>query len=203
VFPAPGWGDIIPSFPYTNSSRGTSIYPGMNTTDDGLDILMAGCEVIFLPIEPPTTTTTAPARPTTSPPTTVPVPPTTAAGTTTTLPGVTTTTPGTTTTTTPPTTSPPTTAPPSELPSQPVDPPGGAETTPPLDGAVVDPGDEVEDLGPLTPSERDQLEGELDPESGLAGTGHDDTELVAIGLVVFLAGIGLTALAGWRRRTST
>jgi hypothetical protein len=55
---------------------------------------------------------------------------------------------------------------------------------------VVDPGDEVEHLGPLTPSEGDQLEGELDPQTGLPTTGHDDAGVAALGLAVFLAGIG-------------
>jgi LPXTG-motif cell wall-anchored protein len=52
----------------------------------------------------------------------------------------------------------------------------------------------------VPPPEREQQESELDPESGLATTGNDDVGAVALGLVVFLTGLGLIALAGWRRR---
>jgi LPXTG-motif cell wall-anchored protein len=68
---------------------------------------------------------------------------------------------------------------------------------------VVDPGDQVVDVGPLSTSEREQLESDLDPAAALPATGHDDVGPAALGLAVFLTGVGLTALAGWRRRTST
>ena len=211
IFPEPDWGDIIPSLEYTNSSGGTSIYPGLNATADGLAILEAGCEVIFeQPKEPPTTTVPPTSTPTTfSSTTTAPpatgttVPSETTAPSESTVPGESTvpaetTVPGE-TTTTPPTPAPPTTAPPSEIPPQPVDPPGGAEIVPPEDAAVVDPGDQVKDLGPVPPSEREEQESELDPQTGLATTGHNDAGAAALGLGVFLTGLGLIALVGWRR----
>jgi hypothetical protein len=101
VYPEPGWGDIIPSFPYTNDHGGTSIYPGLHWDSDGQAVWNGGCLVV--PTEPPPepiTTTTEPEVTTTtsgSGSTTT----TTNAGSTTTQPGgSTTTTSGSTTTTT-------------------------------------------------------------------------------------------------------
>jgi LPXTG-motif cell wall-anchored protein len=66
---------------------------------------------------------------------------------------------------------------------------------------VVDPGDQVMDLGPVSPSEREQQESELDPVTGLPTTGHNDRGAAAVGFAIFAAGVGLTALGSWRRRT--
>jgi hypothetical protein len=82
------WGDIIPSFEYTNDHGGTSVYPGMNNTGHGGEILEAGCLVDL--VEPPestttTTTTTVPPE-VTSPTTPAPTTPTTPAPTTPTTP---------------------------------------------------------------------------------------------------------------------
>jgi hypothetical protein len=101
VYPGEDWGDIIPPFSYTNSSGGTSTYPGSNWTSDGQAIFEAGCEVIL--VEPPEeTTTTGPATTSTEPATTTTTEPATTttepATTTTTEPGTTTTEPATTTT---------------------------------------------------------------------------------------------------------
>ncbi len=45
VYPEQDWGDIIPSFPYTNDHGGTSIYPGLHWTTDGQAIWNGGCLV--------------------------------------------------------------------------------------------------------------------------------------------------------------
>ena len=58
IFPAPGWGDIIPAFNIPPNSFG-----GLNNTAQGLAILENDCKV-------PTPPTTAP--PTTAPPETAP-----------------------------------------------------------------------------------------------------------------------------------
>ena len=102
VYPEPGWGDIIPSFEYTNDHGGTSVYPGLHWDTDGQAVWNGGCLVV--PTEPPpepiTTTTEPEVTTTTSGSTTT----TTAGSTTTTTSGSTTTTSGSTTSTSGPTT---------------------------------------------------------------------------------------------------
>lgn len=73
VYPAAGWGDIIPPFPYANASGGTSIFPGVNWTQYGEAVWNAGCDVTLVepgPEEPSTTlpvpTTTVPKESTTT-----------------------------------------------------------------------------------------------------------------------------------------
>jgi len=112
VYPAAGWGDIIPPFPYANASGGTSIFPGLNWTQYGEAVWNAGCDVTLVepgPEEPSTTlpvpTTTVPKESTTTtePSTTTTTSPTTTTSeqTTTTLGTSTTTSSSSTTTTTP------------------------------------------------------------------------------------------------------
>jgi LPXTG-motif cell wall-anchored protein len=74
---------------------------------------------------------------------------------------------------------------------------------PPEDAVVVDPGDEVTDLGPVPPSEREEQEAEVDSENQLAGTGSDDTALAITGALVVLIGASLVALTIRRRRVSS
>ena len=219
VFPTPNWGDIIPPFSYENASGGTSQYPGMNWTHNGQAIFDGGCNVVL--VEPPpeetttttlpqTTTTTRPETTTTLPETTTTLPETTTTlpettttlpETTTTLPETTTTLPQTTTTlpgsttTLPPT---PTTAPPGVVPPGPTDPGGGVEIVPPTEAEVVDPGNEVVDLGQLTPPERVELESELDAD--LAYTGQNLVLVVGLGLVLVVAGLGFVLGTRSRRR---
>ena len=38
VFPAPGWGDIIPPFDYTSSGEGVARYPGLNWNTKGIAV---------------------------------------------------------------------------------------------------------------------------------------------------------------------
>ena len=195
IYPQQGWGDIIPSFSYTNDHGGTSIYPGLNWSTDGQAIWNGGCLVDPTPPEPPETTTTNPEVTTTTSGST-----TTHPGSTTTHPGGSTTTtsgstttssgpsssttshPGESTTTTLPPTTTPTTAPPSELPPPVTDPGEGVETMPPTEAVVVDPNGVVVDLGMLSVSERMSLEAQVDastpptttttrPPAPLAGTG--------------------------------
>ncbi len=96
VYPEPGWGDIIPSFQYTNDHGGTSTYPGLHWDTDGQAVWNGGCLVVPTepPPEPEVTTTTSGATTTTSGSTT-----TTHGSTTTTTSGSTTTTHGSTTST--------------------------------------------------------------------------------------------------------
>jgi LPXTG-motif cell wall-anchored protein len=213
------WGDIIPVFTYSDGT----VFPGLNWDSEGMAVLDAGCQVDLTPIEPPeSTTTTLPATTTTLPPattTTTTVAPTT----TTTSPSGPTSTvaptslPSTTTTSTipvaptapitptPTTTVPgapttsivaPTVAPPSEVPPPVVDPPNGAEIVPPTEAKVIDPGGQVVDLGPLTPTERVTLEAELD---ALAATGTNSVLSVGAGIVVIGTG-GLLLYLSRRRR---
>jgi hypothetical protein len=203
VYPEAGWGDIIPSFPYTNDHGGTSIYPGLHWDTDGQAIWSGGCLVV--PTEPPPepiTTTTQPEVTTT-----------TTSGSTTTTSGSTTT-PSTThpvastTTTLPPTTT-PTTAPPSELPSPITDPGVGIEIMPPTGAVVVDPGPVVVNLGMLSVSQRESLETEVDtsapptttttqPAAPLAHTGQNLTGMAVTALSLILAGAALLFMGSRR-----
>lgn len=217
VYPEPGWGDIIPSFQYTNDHGGTSTYPGLHWDTDGQAVWNGGCLVVPTepPPEPEVTTTTSGATTTTSGSTT-----TTTSGSTTTTHGSTTSTSsstttssspssttapthpgGGTTTTLPPTTT-PTTAPPSELPPPITDPGGGVEIVPPAEAVVVDPGHVVVDLGMLSESQRTSLEAEVDtttpptttttqPTAPLASTGPNVTGMLLTALALILAGASL------------
>ena len=216
VYPEPGWGDIIPSFQYTNDHGGTSTYPGLHWDTDGQAVWNGGCLVVPTepPPEPEVTTTTSGATTTTSGSTT-----TTHGSTTTTTSGSTTTTHGSTTstssstttssspssttapthpgegttTTLPPTTT-PTTAPPSELPPPITDPGGGVEIVPPAEAVVVDPGHVVVDLGMLSESQRTSLEAEVDTTTPpTTTTTQPIAPLASTGLNV--TGMLLTALA--------
>jgi LPXTG-motif cell wall-anchored protein len=79
---------------------------------------------------------------------------------------------------------------------------------PPTDAVVIDPGDQVVDLGPLDEQERIRLEAEVDPpgapQAGFGGAstspGPSVSWLTAAGVLVVLAGGGTFAL--WRRRRS-
>jgi hypothetical protein len=218
LYPADGWGDIIPSFDY---SGGT--FPGVNWPA-GEDILDAGCKVHFIP-EPPdtTTTTTAAETTTTSSPTTATTTPegttttspesattppvetgTTAGGSETvppTIPGETSV-PGATTTTSPATsntTTPPTTAPASQVPPGPTLTPGGELTTEVL-ALVITPGNRRVVLGRLNPEQRAVLrEVLLRLLRRLAGTGSDNTGVVVLGFVAVFAGSALAIVATRRR----
>jgi len=222
VYPEPGWGDIIPSFPYTNDQGGTSIYPGLHWDTDGQAVWNGGCLVVPTepPPEPEVTTTTSGATTTTSGSTT-----TTTSGSTTTTSGSTTTTSGSTTTThgsttstssstttssssssttapthpgggttttLPPTTT-PTTAPPSELPPPIADPGNGVEIVPPAEAVVVDPGHVVVDLGMLSESQRTSLEAEVDTTAPPTTTTTQPTAPLA-GTGLNVRGMLLTAL---------
>jgi hypothetical protein len=93
-------------------------------------------------------------------------------------------------------------------------PPPGVETTPPVEAVVVDPGPKTVDLGPLSPSEREALESELDaqstpvpsgaPQAGYGGAssspGPSEAWLTAGGILLLLGG-GATFTV-WRRRRS-
>lgn len=215
VYPEAGWGDIIPSFQYTNDHGGTSTYPGLHWDTDGQAVWNGGCLVVPTepPPEPEVTTTTSGATTTTSGSTT-----TTTSGSTTTTNGSTTSTSssattssspssttapthpgGGTTTTLPPTTT-PTTAPPSELPPPITDPGGGVEIVPPAEAVVVDPGHVVVDLGMLSDSQRTSLEAAVDtttpptttqPVAPLASTGLNVTGMLLTALGLILAGVSL------------
>jgi hypothetical protein len=222
VFPAEDWGDIIPPFLYTNDSGGTSQYPGLNWTHDGVAIYEGGCRVHLIERPPDeTTTTTVPQTTTTTVPqtttttvqvttTTVPVTTTTTLpvtttttrpGSTTSLPATTTTIPETTTTMAETTTTqpnPPTTAPPSVVPPGPTDPPGGIEIVPPTEAVTVDPGDQLVTLGSLDAPERVVLESEIDSE--LAYTGQNLGLVVGLGIVLAAAGAGIVLGTRPRRR---
>jgi hypothetical protein len=63
---------------------------------------------------------------------------------------------------------------------------------------VVDPGDVTVDLGPLSPTQRVELEAEIDP---LAGTGQN-IETMSLGALMLIA-IGSLLLAGARLFGST
>jgi LPXTG-motif cell wall-anchored protein len=95
-------------------------------------------------------------------------------------------------------TTPPTTAPASELPPPLHDPPNGEETLPQVEAEVIDPGDKVVDLGPLSPSELMTLEEELDHQQ-MAHTGSNDSNLALVGLAVLVAGSALAAFAARAR----
>ncbi len=209
VYPEPGWGDIIPSFPYTNDQGGTSIYPGLHGDTDGQAVWNGGCLVVPTepPPEPEVTTTTSGATTTTSGSTTTTHGSTTStsSSTTTSSSSSSTTAPthpgGGTTTTLPPTTT-PTTAPPSELPPPITDPGNGVEIVPPAEAVVVDPGNVVVDLWMLSESQRTSLEAEVDttahptttttqPTAPLAGTGLNVTGMLLTALTLILAGASL------------
>jgi hypothetical protein len=83
-----------------------------------------------------------------------------------------------------------------------MDPPNGAEITPPVEAEVIDPGEQTVDLGPLTPSEREELEGELDQQGPLPATGSQTLDLALIGFAVIVFGVGLAELAAWCRRNA-
>src|SRR5262249_49862916 len=68
VFPAEGWGGIIPPFDSTGSQAGQAHYPGLTWSSDGIAIWEAKCVVVLEPPEVPqppspseTPTTTPPA----------------------------------------------------------------------------------------------------------------------------------------------
>lgn len=185
IFPQTGpdgfWGDIIPPFSYSGG-----YFPGLNWNSEGQAVVNADCEVDETPIEPPVTTTTS-----------------TTTTSTTTIPG------SSTTTTIPPVTTPPTTAPPTERPPEVVNPPDGAEITPPVEAEVIDPGDKVVDLGPLSPQERVTLEEELDqvpsgaPAAGLGGASAPNspsTDWLVAGEVLAAAAVIAGGVAAWRYR---
>jgi hypothetical protein len=73
---------------------------------------------------------------------------------------------------------------------------------PPVEAEVIDPGDQVDQLGPLNPTERVELDSELHAEeaTSLAGTGHNEGDLFVAGLVAVLVGFLLVSLEAWRRR---
>ena len=75
VFPALGWGDIIPPFPYTDANGAAATYPGLNWDTEGKAIWNAPrCGVEFIrPPEPtesptPSQTSTPPSETSTPPP---------------------------------------------------------------------------------------------------------------------------------------
>lgn len=92
------------------------------------------------------------------------------------------------------------------------------EETPPVEAVVVDPGDTVVDLGPLSPPERVELEAELDqqatpvpsgaPQAGYGGEStangpNTDWALAGVVLLVLAALATLTTLTLWRFRRRT
>jgi hypothetical protein len=191
IFPATdpvtgAWGDIIPPFDYPGGH-----FNGLNWTVEGMNVLNAGCKVINTPtpeVEEPTTTL---------PPTTTSVP-----STTTSAPSGSTSQP-TTSTTFPATT--PTTSP-SPGPPPVTDPASGVETFAlPTEAVVVDRGDQINVLGPLSPAEEAQLEDELDVAAGqptLAETGVGLwLDVLSVGGFLLLCA-GLTLSAHSRRRVS-
>jgi hypothetical protein len=190
VYPDAKWGDVIPPFDYSNGTGGTSTYGGLNWGSDGQAIWNAGCLVVFVELPPETTTTTPPGSTTTTTTTpgsttsTAPGATTTTGSTTTTV--STTTTNSTTTTEAPPPGATPTTAPSSELPPPLMDAPNGAETIPPVEAEVIEPGPQAADLGPLTEPERQTAEAELDQTAPLPPTGQNTYLMVflTLGLVV-------------------
>jgi hypothetical protein len=179
VYPAEGWGDIIPPFIYTDSQGLFVLYPGMNFTAEGQAIHDSGCAVHLF--EPPTeesTTTTLHVPPSTSEPSTTSTQPPTIP-----LPSTPTTTP-------------------TAGPTQPLtDPPPGVETMPATEAEAIGPGGQTTDLGPLSPHEREQLEAELDSPA-LAYTGQNVVQLAALGVVAALAGSVLVLASRPRRRGS-
>jgi hypothetical protein len=209
VYPEPGWGDIIPSFQYTNDHGGTSTYPGLHWDTDGQAVWNGGCLVVPTepPPEPEVTTTTSGSTTTTSGSTTTTHGSTTSTSSSTTTSSSSSSTtapthPGASTTTTLPPTTTPTTAPPSELPPPITDPGGGVEIVPPTEAVVVDPGHVVVDLGMLSESQRTSLEAEVDttspptttttqPAAPLASTGLNITGLLLTALALILAGASL------------
>jgi hypothetical protein len=69
---------------------------------------------------------------------------------------------------------------------------------PPTEAVAVDPGDEVVDLGPLSPPERVELESEVDVD--LAYTGQNLVLVVGLGIVLVVAGFGFVLGTRSRRR---
>jgi hypothetical protein len=87
----------------------------------------------------------------------------------------------------------------------PPDPPNGQETLPPTEAEVIDPGNQVVDLGPLDEPELTEGEAEIDGEVPVPGATSPQTgkpfgleEIVGTSLVV-LGGAGLLVLFGRRR----
>ena len=80
-----------------------------------------------------------------------------------------------------------------------------------MEAETIDPGDQVVDLGPLTPPERVTLEAELDPvpsgapQAGLGGASTSNefpaAWVVAGGMFLLLA--GLSGFLAWRRRSAS